>query len=768
MRLYKPFVVALAIAGFITLAVRLAPAEPSAPATEILWDVWGVPHVFAASDRELFYALGWAQAHNHGDLVLELLGRARGRAAEYWGEAGLESDRWLRTMGVPARAERWYQEQTPEQRAFLDAFAAGINDYAKAHPEAIADRVEVVLPVSARDVLAHVQQAVHFTFVIDRGAIDRSGWRPETLGSNAWAVAPSRSASGHAMLVANPHLPWSDLFIWYEAQIVSPNVNAYGAGLVGTPFLGIAFNDHLGWTHTVNTFDGADLYELELAGNGYRFDGETRPFERGEETIKIKNADGTLREEKLAVSRSVHGPVVAQDNGKALALRVAGLDAAHLPEQYWQMARAKNLGEFETALSRLEMPMFTTMYADDAGHILHLFGGRTPVRPPGDWNWSGIVPGNTTKTLWTTTHPYAELPRVQDPPSGWLQNANDPPWTTTFPLALDPDRFPRYLAPRGMSMRAQRSAKFLAEDSSITFDELQSYKLSTRMEVADRIFDDLARVVAASENAGAKAALQLLERWDHTADSQSRGAALFERFWRRYAQGNPKPYQKPWDPSEPLTTPDGLSDPQKAVLALAEAKKELETQFGRADVSWGESHRLRVGTKDLPGNGGPGSLGIFRVVDYGGGGRAGTGTTSNTATGGDSFVFVLELAKPVRAKALLTYGNASQPGSPHKGDQLELFAKKELRPVWRTREEIEKHLEKRERVPKQRGGPSWSSALPRRDDGVDCRPERNEGPGRGGDYIDSRSAAITPRIRFKSVGTSSMIALQRMSRSSAK
>lgn len=664
-----------------------APAKTAT--TEILWDEWGVPHIFAPDTTQLAYAHGWAQAKSHGDLLLRLFGQARGRAAEYWGEEHLDSDRWVHKMGIPARAESWLAAQGPTFREALDAFARGIDDYAAAHADAIADDVEVVLPVTAADILAHLQRSIHFTFLASPREV--SGARRGGAGSNAWAVAPSRSASGHALLVANPHLPWLDLFTWFEVQLVTPEVNISGATLVGSPFIGIGFNDHLGWTHTVNTHDGADLYELELAGGGYRFDGEVRPFETERRTLKVKRDDGSLAIEELEIRRSVHGPVVAEGDGKALALRVVGLDRPQLFAQYWDMARATNLAEFEAAQRRLQMPLFTVMYADRDGHVMHLFGGLTPKRPSGDWStWSGVVPGTSSDNLWTETHPYEDLPRTVDPPSGWLQNANDPPWTTTFPAVVDADDFPPYMAPRFMHFRAQQSARMLMDDESITFDELAAYKLSTRMRLAERVLDDLEAAVAAHGSERARRALAVLRAWDRTADAASRGGVLFAELFREIRKAGVR-FAVAWDEQRPLETPDGFADLAAAAAALDRAAATVEERHGALDAPWGDVYRLHRDGRDLPANGGPGDLGIFRVVDY----RVnGDGTAE--AFGGDSYVAVVELADPVRARALLSYGNASQPGSPHAGDQLELFARKELRPVWRTRAEIEAHLEERE------------------------------------------------------------------------
>jgi acyl-homoserine-lactone acylase len=698
-------IAALALAlGLSTLSTlstsTLSTLSASTSTAEILWDRYGVPHIFAPDAEGLFYAFGWAQMEAHGNLILRLYGEARGRSAEYWGDRNLETDRWVRRMGVPGRAREWYAAQSAAAKRRLDAFVDGVNAYARAHGDRIADDVEVVLPVTGPDVIAHGQRVILFEFVTRRDAVSQvtKPWSEQpTNGSNAWAVAPSRSASGHAMLVANPHLPWSGFFRWFEAQLVAPGIDATGAALVGSPLLGIAFNDSLGWTHTNNTLDGYDLYELSLEGDGYRWDGKQVPFEKEVETIKVKRRDGSTGEERLDIRRSIHGPVVGEKPGKAVALRIVGLDQPHIGEQYWDMARATSFAEFEAAVRRLENPFYTVMYADRAGRIMHLFGGRTPKRPPGDYDWTGIVRGDIAATLWNDTHAYNELPRVVDPPSGWLQNANDPPWTTTFPAAIDADAFPGYMAPRFMHFRAQRSARMLADDDRVTFDELVAYKHSTRMELADRILDDLLPPARSAGGSAAKAA-DVLAAWDHSADAASRGAVLFERFYSELtkASGKEGPFATKWDARNPLTTPDGLRNPAAAAGALERAAASMKKDGLALDVPWGDVYRLRRGGVNLPANGGPNDLGIFRVVGYR---KADDGVLE--AAGGDSFMFVAAFAKPVRALSSVAPGNWSQPGSAHGADQLPLFAEKKMKPAWRTRKDIEANLERKEAVTRQ-------------------------------------------------------------------
>lgn len=659
--------------------------------TQVLWDTYGIPHIYGENSKSLFYAFGWAQMQSHGNLILRLYGQARGQAAEFWGEDYLESDRWVQTMGIPNRAKAWYESQTPIFRNYLDAFVGGMNAYAKEHPEALTEELKVALPLKPIDVLAHAQRVINFTFVVDPEDLEDIAENDTPKGSNGWAIAPSRSESGNAMLLANPHLPWSDLYLWYEAQLVGPEINAYGATLVGFPVLTIAFNDNLGWTHTVNTHDGWDAYELPLAKDGYRFNGKIRSFDREEKVLKVKEKNGNLRSESLVVRRSVHGPILAEKQGKAIALRVVGLDKPAALQQWWDMARSKNFSEFETALKRLEIPMFTVMYADRQGHIMHLFNGQVPIRKKGDFKyWSGTIPGNTSETLWSKNHPYPDLPRVVDPPSGWLQNTNDPPWTTTFPSPITPDKYPAYMAPRGpMDLRSQRSAKMLLEDEKISFDELMQYKHSTQVELADRLLDDLIPV-ARQGSAQARRAAEVLATWNRKVDADSRGAVLFA-FWKQ-AMDADKLFAKPWSEDAPLTTPDGLANPAEAVRVLEATATKVEVTYGALDVAWGEVFRL-PGVANLPANGADGALGVFRSVWFAPG-----KDNRFQAVAGDSFVAAIEFSNPVKAMALNSYGNASQPGSPHAGDQSQLFARKELRPVWRSRSEIEAHLSSRQKL----------------------------------------------------------------------
>jgi acyl-homoserine-lactone acylase len=410
----------------------------------------------------------------------------------------------------------------------------------------------------------------------------------------------------------------------------------------------------------------------------------------------VKQDDGSVRADTMVVRRSVHGPVVAQQEDTALALRIAGLPQSGLFEQYWRMLRATNLSQFEAGLQRLQMPMFNTVYADEDGHILYHFGGRVPKRSRDDWAyWQGVVPGDTSATLWKTVHPYEDLPRVVDPPSGWVQNANDPPFTSTVPQRVDPSEVPAYMAPRrpdpSTSMfRPQRSIEMVAGDSSITFEELQGYKNDTRMLAADRLLNDLLPAARQAESARVQRAAEVLADWDQTANAESQGSVLFST-WLRAMVGNGTPFETPYRPSAPRTTPDGLADPGAAVQALDQAAGRVMGRHDSLDVPWGAVHRLAGPNGSYAASGGNGLFGLFRVLWFG---DAQDGR--RRAVGGDSYIALTEFTEDgPRAKAVLPYGNASQPGSPHRGDQLQLYAEKKLRPVWLSRDSVRAHLDRR-------------------------------------------------------------------------
>ena len=738
----------------------LAQAQPSPDheqiAGEILWDTYGIPHIYGADTLTVLRGYGYAQMENQAETILLKIAAARARMAEYFGpgtkNTNIVSDTQVLTYGIPARAKEWLAQGTEEQRQYLSAFVAGLNEYAARNPGSIDPSIAQILPVVPSDILGASQYTIQFNFMPEQDCLPQqlAAWQANKPvpggdaavtsecavkgGSNGWALGPSKSTSGDAILMGNPHLPWGNnqpipglgIYQWMEANLVigdpqTPELNAYGATFPGAPFIAIGFSDDVGWTHTNNTIKNADLYDLQLTEGGahYILDGRPVPLSVTQATIKVRRPDGSLASRTISIASSVQGPIVAtRADGHALALRVAGLDAPSIVSEYWGMIRAHDLREFIAANSSLQMPFFNVIFADRKGEIMYLFGGRQPVRQGGTYaDYAGILDGTTSSTLWTETLPWAALPHTVNPPGGFVSNSNDPPWTCTFPRTILTSNYPAWIAPVEMTLRPQHGSLFLTSRPRFTVDQVLTGKESTYMELAARILPDLIAAAQKSKDPTAQAAAQVLAKWDGTADADSVGGPLFEAWYDLYVGDKKTPpdpvfgaaypeFRIDWSLDQPLTTPQGLADPAAAVPFLTKAAETLQAEYGTFALPWGATHKIVLVSHDPtytmttpisddPQSGTTNVFGPIRVIDSFS--EPGASPPVNLGYGGDSYVQLVEF-KPTGpvARALLTEGNSSRPGSPHIADQLPIFDAKTLRPVLRLRHEVEQNTVKRE------------------------------------------------------------------------
>ena len=689
---------ALIVAGCDSIFERRSdsPDEQSAASTkistiiDIQWDEWGVAHIEAQSIDGAFYGLGWAQARARPNMILRSMGRARGRAAEYWGEEYYDSDIQMWQLGLPQQLDQMYALQGEEYGARIDAFAKGINDYATRHPEAIEEGMDRVLPVTAQDVLGHIMRTINLDYIAESqirvleemAAGASSGEGKNSAGSNAWAVGPSRSQSGNAMLLSNPHMPWEEGYYWFESHVEAPDFNYYGVSLSGMPFHLFAFNEATGWSHTVNTYDGADIYEFDLTDEGFVGPNGLTPFDEETVSLKVRNNDGLVEDRPLRIRRTSAGPVMFETEGKAYTLKIAGLEPenSRATEQYWRMAKAQDLAEFQDAMSMLQMPFLNTVYADRSGDIFYLFNGLLPDRKTGDSElWSGRLNGANPDHYWSQYLPYERLPKFSNPVSGFVQNANEPPWTSTMPPALNPADYPGDLVPPELWARAQHSITLLSRDDRIRYDDFVAYSQSTELAAPANVLDDLIEIARNSGDKNRREAADVLDTWDRQVRVESRGAVLFE-FWLYY-YGEEKfytseAYEKPWLFHAPGDFPSGLADPEAAMIALDTAVAEVRDEFGMLNVSWGEYSRVRRFGLDQPLSGATGSVGAFRVnwVE----------TTDEDGVyeivGGTSYVAAIEFGETPQANGLLVYGNFTNPPDWVRS-QWDIYASGSLRPI---------------------------------------------------------------------------------------
>jgi acyl-homoserine-lactone acylase len=654
----------------------------TAQSAKIDWDTWGVPHISASNEQDLFFAQGWAEMRAHGNLLLQLYGVSRGKAAEYWGAEYESSDVFIHNLCLYQDVLSYRKRQDPHLRQIIRWFTDGLNAYAKAHPTAInADR-KVVLPITPDDVNL---QYLYF-FAVGGRLNQVAGW--QEMGSNAMAVSAQKSASGHAMLVQNPHLPWEGCYTFFENEFILNHNPVYGVQILGIPGIGIGFNEYLGWTHTSNDLTNNDLLELTLKDDGYILDGKKVDFNTRNDTIRVKQPDGKLLIKPIVCNAAIDGPVVKTGKIKALAMRVAAKDAPDGLLEWWKMANSRNFSQFETALKMMQIPFYNVIYADKQGNIFYLDNGLIPKRSYGVYDdWNQTIDGSLSKNIWQEYLSYNELPKLKNPASGWLQNANDAPWTVTLPREIDKGNYPEYIAEDEMPFRSQQSANMLMADKKISYEKLVADKLSTHVLLADRVLDALLSNINSASSPILQEAKQVLSRWDRKAESNSRGMLLFYIWAMNFSPPNDYNYAVQWDRNRPNTTPYGLRDPKRAVGLLEQAAHYVKDKFGDLGTPWGAYCRLQRNQIDLPANGALGMLGVFRVADF----DPSPGKTASVVAG-DSWVSIIEFGKKVKARVLLSYGNSSEPGSKHNGDQLRLFSAKQLREAWFYPEQLKGHI----------------------------------------------------------------------------
>lgn len=718
----------------------------------ILSDEWGVPHIFSDTLNGTMFGFGYAQASFHSDVLLRLYAIGNGRASEFGGALPWQPlDNLVHSAGITLTGESLYPQQNPETLANYDAFAAGFNKYCADFAEFCPAPFNGLLPLSGKDVfLGNWMTLYTFTFAGSKAVRDKTleegGWVLDerdaarfsdpsvvfaadsdhdilkwleiprdlldddgvvldgVIGSNTWVINGEQKSDGKgAKIVMNPHLLFGSLMKWFEAQLVCEpcDINIYGTTLLGIPGIQIGFNDHLGWSHTVNQHQAYTTYELDMvegSDDQYLFDGAVLNITREVTEFKVKKPllPGFDTVEVVHES-SVHGYVYARAGGRVLVRRIGGWHDEPRPDtvgQWLDMGRAKTLTEFKDAMRQNMLPMFYTSVATHEDDIAIIDSKWCPDRTGmgGGWDdWTRPQPGASSDNLWTRIHPFDDFIQIENPESGYLQNTNDNPWTMTLPVnTVNPDEYPPYMAPQnaGMSYRTQVSTRLMEENDQIDFERLVELKHETLSEAAMHAVDELLAAVEAhgADSEPAQAGAAVLAAWDKRMDNIVGGATLFDN-WLSKSPGSL--YSVPWDQEHPLTTPNTIADPQRAVEDLAAVVESMRAAGTALDVMWGEDHRFPedawIGGGSIPGNG---CNQCFRNMHW----------TGPIALAGDTFVATVEFGPNERPKAqvLIGYGQASR-GSrmapKHTNDQNGFLAEKSLREVWRTPEELEGHVE---------------------------------------------------------------------------
>ena len=705
-------------AAFAAVALAAAPAAAQAPApyadrVEIRRTAYGVPHILASDIAALGYGMAWVQLEDFGFRVVANLIRGRGELGRYFGRDSIASDFHFRQTHRFA-VERFHLLHQ-DTRDLYAGWAAAVNRYVATHADAFptwTPRAFTAHDVAALWVDETIEPAVG-TF-LRRLAARRTGDEGEQrdVGSNAWAFAPSRTTSGRAILMRNPHLNWGPGWDnrYYEMHITVPGaIDFYGDFRIGFPlYFNGGFNAYLGWATTNNDAQLEEFYALALDSarpDHYRFDGGSVPIERVPVTVEWKSGD-SLATETRVFERTPLGPVVARDARRIVVVRSAEWGETRKTEQFLRMMQARNLAEWQAAVRMRAHVEQNLTYADRDGNIFYVWNATIPRLPLPSGGDTLAVPAATSADVWTELWPFDSLPQLLNPRGGYVHNENDPYHFTNLNAVMDSTRWPDYFPRPALGLRSQLALRLVTSRRKVSLEDVVRLKHDYTMLLADRVRSDLVAAVRATNPQGEVAeALAQIERWDGTTAPDSRGGTLFESWWRRYLAADTaggrsasgqrwaRAFRQPWTPADPVATPRGLADPARAAAAFTAAVDDLKRSLGRWDVAWGEVHRFRLGDVDLPLGGCGGEFGCFRVIGFG---RGDDGMWVGVR--GDEWVLAVEFgADGPRAYSVLAYGQSDDDASGHHTDQAAMFARGELKRVAFTEREIASQLVRRYR-----------------------------------------------------------------------
>ncbi len=647
----------------------------------IIRDGYGVPHIYGARDADV--AFGLAYAHAEDDIINMQDGRrfARGQMGLATGAEGAITDYLVATMRARKFAEEKFDtDLSADTRAALAGYSAGINLYCAEEK----DRCEPgFAPVTPIDIVASYVSRTPFFYGLDGhltklfdgdiAMLDATEATREaylgadhriTPGSNAIAVAPSRSTDGHTRLMVNSHQPFIGPVAWYEARVKSEEGwDMIGGLFPGTPLVSHGATPNLGWAITVNKPDLVDFYQLEVnddkAPTQYMFDGDWRDFEMETVTIRVKLWGPFSFPSKQTIRRSVHGPVFDTPNG-FVAVAFAGAGNVRAVEQWFRMNKAQNYAQWQDAMAVQGIPSFNFVYGDAEGNIGYYYNAQVPVRSA-DWDWSKMAPGDRSDLVWQGTHPFGTAaPWVSNPASGYVINSNHTPFESTGP-GDKPNRadFPAHFGISDlMTNRGLRAQALYGGDTEISGEEFVRYKMDTQFDPASGIMTHL-RALAADpdikDNPDFADALALFAGWDGHVTGETRAAGLAIRA-TQLARGVEM-------------RGDGVEVPDPKA-ALTQAIAEYMEGFGRIDPEWREVNRHKRADVDIPVDGAPDVLRAIYSIDNPKDGPLG-------AIAGDSYILYAdwdETGTP-HIQTIHQYGSATQDEtSPHYADQAQLFA----------------------------------------------------------------------------------------------
>ena len=671
--------------------------------TVVYRDTWGVAHIYAPTATAGLYAMGWATAQDRPEQLLVNFKIALGEYAEVVGEGAVQSDLRSLMFDHYGAGERALPEMRAELREHVEAYARGIDDYYGEHPEDLpawwGER-----EVDAATILAFGRLFLYNWSIdesygdLQRGGI-APGYEPAQRGSNQFAVAPSRSAEGAAILAIDPHLAWEGPSRFWEFRIHAGELQGSGVTLPGSPYIGLGHNRKVAWAMTTGGPDTADVYELQLDASGarYRYDDAWRDLTSREVTLAVRGGE----EQTHTLRFSHHGPIIARHGDRAYAAKIAYGDMVTM-EPWYLLSFAEDYTGAVEAMETLTVFPQNVMVADTSGNIYYQRTGRVPVRAPGV-DWSVPVDGSTSDTEWQGVHPASDHLQVLNPEQGWMQNNNIPPdaMMPGSPFSLEQTRDYLFSGPGygpkrccWTSQRGARAVELLSADDSVTAEEAMAYINDVQPYGADRWLEALRQARDAHPDlvAGDTAkALEALLGWDLQLEASSAGALRYELFRQQLLDDLGREatqalasgiddYYAIVEEREPNAIAVTDSEQKLLLESFARSAERLVDRYGEG-ATYGDRFRVGRGERSWPVGGGGGRTGTtsLRNMSYGPEREDGT----RWGRGGQTSTQVVVLTDPPQSWQYLPLGQSDRPDSPHYADQAEkLFSARQLKPTW--------------------------------------------------------------------------------------
>ncbi|MDV9189944.1 penicillin acylase family protein, partial [Streptomyces sp. SR27] len=537
----------------------------------------------------------------------------------------------------------------------------------------------------------------------------RALFAPEnaTMGSNAVAFSGAATANGRGLLLGNPHYPWQGgRRFWQSQQTIPGELNVSGASLLGTAVVNIGFNDKVAWSHTVATGVPLNLHQLTLAPGdptSYLVDGRPERMTPRQVTVAVKGGAPVSRTQWWTRYGPVVGGLGAQlplpwTTTTAYALNDPNAANLRGSDTALGFARSRSTQDIADTLKRTQgLPWVNTIAADSAGRSLFSQAqvlpritdelaarcstplGRATYPASGvavlDGSRSDCALGSDPDAVQPGVFGPAKMPLLRDAP--YVENSNDSAWLANAerPLTGYERIFGTVATPRSLRTRGGvEDVSAMAARGGLTVTDLQRQQFANRAPAGDLAAADVARACPAALPDDTEAC-RVIEAWDRTVNTDSRGALLFDRFWRKFTATVPSAQQwlVPFSPADPVRTPHTVNTAAPGFAkALADAVAELRAAGIPLDAPLGAHQFVVRNGERIPVSGGTESLGIWNktepVWNAAGGGyvEVAHGTSHVQAVGWDG-------GRCPVARTLLSYSQSSNPASPHYSDQTRLY-----------------------------------------------------------------------------------------------